>query len=86
MHSGRSLLGSTSDEAPPRLDVRPTRAEEWQPIGSGDRHLRAYDAIVRMAETRVLSRRRLEELFPGADIYVELMLGIPKSHAAYPPG
>jgi hypothetical protein len=36
-----------------------------------------------MAETRVLSRARMQELFPAARIYVESVVGIPKSYAAY---
>jgi hypothetical protein len=36
-----------------------------------------------MAEIRVLSRDRMERLFPGARMYVERMAGIPKSYAAY---
>jgi SAM-dependent methyltransferase len=39
-----------------------------------------------MAGTRVLTRQRLAELFPGAQIFVESMIGIPKSYAAYTPG
>jgi hypothetical protein len=38
-----------------------------------------------MAETRVLTPQRLAELFPGARIFVESMLGIPKSYAVYSP-
>ena len=36
-----------------------------------------------MAETRVLSRARMRELFPGAGLYVESFAGIPKSYAAF---
>jgi hypothetical protein len=36
-----------------------------------------------MAETRVLSRARVEALFPSAQIYSESLAGIPKSYAAY---
>ena len=39
-----------------------------------------------IAETRVLSRARVEELFPNAGIHVKSVAGIPKSYAAfYPP-
>ena len=38
-----------------------------------------------IAETRVLSRARMQELFPTARIYVESVVGIPKSYAAYSP-
>jgi hypothetical protein len=38
-----------------------------------------------MAEVRVLTRDRMGELFPGAQIYVETVAGIPKSYAAYSP-
>lgn len=34
-------------------------------------------------ETRVLSRRQLEHLFPGAEAHVERFLGIPKSYAVF---
>lgn len=38
----------------------------------------------RMIEgTRVLRRRQLEALFPGAEIHVERFFGIPKSYAAF---
>ena len=36
-----------------------------------------------MADTRVLRRERMEQLFPGAEIYVESLAGVPKSYAAY---
>jgi hypothetical protein len=36
-----------------------------------------------MADTRVLRRQRMEQLFPGAKIYVESLAGVPKSYAAY---
>ena len=36
-----------------------------------------------VSETRVLERRRLEQLFPGCRIYVERRLGWPKSYTAF---
>jgi SAM-dependent methyltransferase len=36
-----------------------------------------------VAETRVLSRRQMSELFPNARMYVEFLGGFPKSYAAY---
>ncbi len=39
-----------------------------------------------MAETRVLRRQRMQQLFPGATIYVESVAGVPKSYAAYQVG
>jgi hypothetical protein len=39
-----------------------------------------------MADTRVLRRERLEQLFPGGQIYVESVAGVPKSYAAYSAG
>jgi hypothetical protein len=38
-----------------------------------------------MAATRVLTRERLQALFPEARMYVEWVGGIPKSYAAYVP-
>jgi hypothetical protein len=38
-----------------------------------------------IAETRVLSRRRIAELFPNARIHVECFFGLPKSYIAYSP-
>jgi hypothetical protein len=38
-----------------------------------------------MAELRVLSRERMQELFPGSQIFVERQLGFEKSLAAYRP-
>jgi hypothetical protein len=35
-----------------------------------------------MAETRVLSRNRMQQLFPESEIYVEGFAGLPKSYAA----
>jgi hypothetical protein len=34
-------------------------------------------------ETRGLSKRRMQELFPAAQIFVERTLGIPKSYSAW---
>jgi Methyltransferase domain len=39
-----------------------------------------------IAETRVLSRRRMAELFPNASIDIEFFFGLPKSYVAYSPG
>jgi hypothetical protein len=36
-----------------------------------------------VAETRVLSRRRVAELFPNARVHVEFFFGLPKSYVAY---
>ena len=36
-----------------------------------------------MAETRVLTRQRMLELFPRSRLYVESIGGVPKSYAAY---
>lgn len=36
-----------------------------------------------IASTRVLSRKRMADLFPNARIRVEFMLGLPKSYVAY---
>lgn len=36
-----------------------------------------------IAGTRVLSRRRMVELFPNAQVHVEFFLGLPKSYVAY---
>ncbi len=38
-----------------------------------------------MAQTRVLTRERMQDLFPGARVYVEAVAGIPKSYTAYAP-
>jgi SAM-dependent methyltransferase len=38
-----------------------------------------------IAETRVLSRRRMVELFPNAPVEVEFFFGFPKSYVAYSP-
>jgi SAM-dependent methyltransferase len=38
-----------------------------------------------IATTRVLSRRRMAELFPNARIRVEFFFGLPKSYVAYSP-
>ncbi len=38
-----------------------------------------------IANTRVLSRRRMAELFPKARIHVEFFFGFPKSYVAYSP-
>lgn len=38
-----------------------------------------------IAETRVLSRRRMADLFPNARIDVEFLFGLPKSYVAYSP-
>jgi len=38
-----------------------------------------------MAQTRVLTLERMQELFPGARFYVEAVAGIPKSYTAYAP-
>ena len=38
-----------------------------------------------VAETRVLSRRRMTELFPNARVQVEFFFGLPKSYVAYSP-
>lgn len=46
-----------------------------------DRSLPAWCAMIR--ETRVLSRRRMEELFPGAEFFTERRFGFEKSYAAY---
>ena len=47
------------------------------------RKLPAWYAMIE--QTRVLSRRRMLELFPSANIYVERRLGLEKSYAAYRP-
>jgi len=39
-----------------------------------------------MAETRVLSHRRMSTLFPEATIYTESLAGIPKSYTAFARG
>lgn len=36
-----------------------------------------------LSTTRVLSRRRMAELFPGAQIRTEIFMGFPKSYVAY---
>jgi hypothetical protein len=36
-----------------------------------------------MAETRVLTRKRMKQLFPESQLYIEWIVGIPKSYAAY---
>lgn len=36
-----------------------------------------------MAGTRVLTRERLQQLFPSSELYVEQIAGVPKSYAAY---
>jgi Methyltransferase domain len=36
-------------------------------------------------ETRILSRRRMETLFPGAQVYIERKFGIEKSYSFYRP-
>ena len=36
-----------------------------------------------MAATRVLSRQRMQNLFPGARIYTETVVGVPKSYTAF---
>jgi hypothetical protein len=36
-----------------------------------------------MAGTRVLTRRRMRELFPGAELQTETLAGIPKSYTAF---
>jgi hypothetical protein len=36
-----------------------------------------------VAETRVLSRRQMAELFPNAKLHVEFFFGVPKSYVAY---
>jgi hypothetical protein len=47
---------------------------------------RTYPGWVEMLrETRVLSRRRMQELFPDGQIYVERILGIEKSYTSYRP-
>lgn len=38
-----------------------------------------------VAETRVLSRRRMVELFPNARVHVEFFFGLPKSYVVYLP-
>jgi hypothetical protein len=38
-----------------------------------------------LRETRVLSRQRMQELFPGSQLYVEHVLGIEKSYTSYMP-
>lgn len=38
-----------------------------------------------MAETRVLTRQHMQELFPESWLYVESIAGVPKSYAAYSP-
>lgn len=38
-----------------------------------------------VSTTRVLSRRRLAELFPGARLRTEMFMGFPKSYTAYAP-
>jgi hypothetical protein len=49
-----------------------------------DRWRRKLPAWTKMVEeTRVLSRGRLEELFPDGEIFVERLAGIPKSYSAY---
>ena len=35
--------------------------------------------------TRVLSRRRMGELFPNGRVHVEFLFGLPKSYVAYSP-
>ena len=36
-----------------------------------------------IATTRVLTRRRMQELFPGSRVFVEISVGFPKSYTAY---
>jgi Methyltransferase domain len=48
-------------------------------------HRRFPGWVVMLRETRVLSRRRMQELFPDSRIYVERILGIEKSYTLYHP-
>ena len=41
--------------------------------------------VVMLRETRVLTRKRMEDLFPGAEVYVERVLGLEKSYSTYKP-
>jgi hypothetical protein len=38
-----------------------------------------------VAETRVLSRRRMAELFPNSRLHIEFFFGLPKSYVVYSP-
>ena len=55
--------------------LRQMLLRRWRPM------LPAWTEMV--AGTRVLSRRRLGELFPESRIYVEFAFGFPKSYVAY---
>src|SRR4051794_15570730 len=48
-----------------------------------NRHFPGWVSMLR--ETRVLSRRRMSELFPDAQIYVERVMGLEKSYMYYKP-
>jgi hypothetical protein len=50
-------------------------------LSSWSRRLPGWVEMLR--ETRVLSRRRMQELFPDARFYVERLFGIEKSYSAY---
>jgi hypothetical protein len=59
----------------------PVRLRAWL-LGRSRRMLPAWWTEY-IAETRVLSRRRMVELFPRARIHVEFFFGLPKSYIAY---
>ena len=58
----------------------PSSLRDWF-IGRWRPKLPAWTEMVE--ETRVLERNFIQELFPGAEIHTEKLLGIPKSYIAY---
>ncbi|MCI0670094.1 MAG: hypothetical protein L0Y64_06505 [Myxococcaceae bacterium] len=50
-------------------------------VGRWHAKLPAWSDMI--ADTRVLTRNRMLELFPGSALYVESFAGIPKSYAVY---
>jgi Methyltransferase domain len=63
----------------------------FYPTRLRDRLLRRWDRTLPewaqyIRETRIVARRELSQLFPGAQIYVERVLGIPKSYVAWSRG
>jgi hypothetical protein len=61
----------------------PERFRAWLLWKSQKKHPTWWTEYV--AGTRVLSRRRMAELFPSARIHVEFFFGLPKSYVAWSP-
>lgn len=59
------------------------RLHAWRRWGWWDRAASYHDALAEVESIRLLTRRELRYLFPGATIYVERLLGLPKSFVAH---